>query len=121
MKSIGVTSTSLTTNFTKQDSIILNIQRACQAMQDMASRIIRLKQLGIPQHSRDAFDFLADHHLIERHQADTLMKMVGFRNIAVHEYQKLNPAILEAIIEKHLAEIETIAGMLLKTIKPVEP
>ena len=51
----------LTTNFTRQDSIILNIQRASQAALDIANRVIRLKQLGIPQDSRESFSLLSDH------------------------------------------------------------
>lgn len=43
-------------NYTKQDSIILNIQRACEASIDLAMHIVALKGLGIPQNSRDAFD-----------------------------------------------------------------
>lgn len=99
----------LTTNFTRQDSIILNIQRACQAALDLANRIISLEQLGVPQNSRESFSLLSDHHVVSEALATTMMKMVGFRNIAVHEYQKLNPDILTAVIEKHVQEIDQFA------------
>jgi hypothetical protein len=42
-------------DFTKQDSILLNIERACQAAIDMALRVVRLKHLGLPKESREAF------------------------------------------------------------------
>ncbi|NNU91727.1 DUF86 domain-containing protein [Geobacillus sp. NFOSA3] len=45
-------------NYTKQDSIILNIQRACEASIDIAMHIVAEKKLGIPQTSRDAFELL---------------------------------------------------------------
>ena len=106
----------LTTNFTRQDSIILNIQRACQAALDLANRVIRLKQLGIPQNSRESFSLLADHGFVSEPLADSMMKMIGFRNIAVHEYQKLNPDILKAIIEKHVQEIEVFAIAAMKSL-----
>ena len=32
--------------------------------------------------------------------------MVGFRNIAVHDYQNLNLEIVVAIVEKHLGDFE---------------
>jgi hypothetical protein len=41
-------------NITKQDSIILNIQRACETAIDLAMHEIRLRRLGIPQDSREA-------------------------------------------------------------------
>ncbi len=45
-------------DYTKQDSIMLNIQRACEASIDLAMHIISRRKLGIPQNSRDAFDVL---------------------------------------------------------------
>lgn len=45
-------------NFTKQDSVILNLLRACEAAIDVAMHLIRVRRLGIPQDSRDAFSLL---------------------------------------------------------------
>ncbi|WP_460014934.1 HepT-like ribonuclease domain-containing protein [Lysinibacillus sp. CTST325] len=39
--------------------------------------------------------------------------MVGFRNIAVHDYQALELTILQAIIEKHLSDFKTYAEAIL--------
>jgi uncharacterized protein YutE (UPF0331/DUF86 family) len=41
---------------------------------------------------------------IDSDLADCLKRMVGFRNIAVHDYQALQLPITVAIIEKHLDE-----------------
>jgi len=35
-------------NYTKQDSIILNIQRACEACIDLAMHVISVNKYGIP-------------------------------------------------------------------------
>jgi len=43
----------LETYITRQDSIILNLQRACEASIDAAMHLVRVKRLGIPQESRD--------------------------------------------------------------------
>ncbi len=107
----------LTTNFTRQDAIILNIQRALQAALDLANRVIRLKQLGIPQESRASFSLLSDHGYVSVALAESMMKMVGFRNIAVHEYQKLNMAILKAVIEKHGQETRLFAEQVMKNLQ----
>lgn len=50
----------LETNYTCQDSIILNLQRACEASIDAAMHLVRVKKLGVPQESRDAFDMLGE-------------------------------------------------------------
>lgn len=92
----------LKVNFTKQDSIILNIQRACEAAIDMATHIIRIKSLGIPQSSRDVFVLLEEAKIIPFELSKKLQAMIGFRNIAVHDYTKLNLEIVQSIIENEL-------------------
>lgn len=89
-------------DFTKQDSIILNIQRACEACIDLAMHIVSEKKLGVPKTSRDSFKILLDAKLLEPPLAQSLMNMVGFRNIAVHDDQSIELDILQSIIEKHL-------------------
>lgn len=89
-------------DYTKQDSIILNIQRACEASIDLAMHIVSEERLGLPQTSREAFDMLQTHRIIDENIAKRLKAMVGFRNIAVHDYQALNLDILKEIVEKHL-------------------
>ncbi|WP_226679910.1 type VII toxin-antitoxin system HepT family RNase toxin [Sutcliffiella horikoshii] len=91
-------------NFTKQDSIILNIQRACEASIDIAMHVVSEKKLGIPQSSRDAFDYLSSHTIINENLSLRLKAMVGFRNIAVHDYQEINLEIVRVIVEKHLED-----------------
>ena len=92
-------------NYTKQDSVILNIQRACEAAIDLGMHNIAEKELGIPQASRDTFDILHDQGIIDHDVSERLKAMVGFRNIAIHNYQKLNIKIIQSIIEKHLKDL----------------
>ncbi|MBX9713023.1 MAG: DUF86 domain-containing protein [Pseudomonadaceae bacterium] len=92
------------TDFTRQDAAILNIQRACEAALDMGQHLIRRERLGVPQSARDVFTLLAQSQRIDPALADSLKRMVGFRNIAVHDYQALQLPIMVAIIEKHLEE-----------------
>lgn len=91
-------------NFTRQDAAILNIQRACEAALDMGQHLIRRERLGIPQSARDVFALLAQGGWIDTMLADSLKRMVGFRNIAVHDYQSIQLPITVSIIEKHLDE-----------------
>ena len=101
-------------DYTKQDSIILNIQRACEACIDLAMHIVAQKRLGLPQTSRDAFDMLESSSIIDEEIAKRLKAMVGFRNIAVHDYQTINLNILEQIVEKHLEDFTDFTKQILK-------
>ena len=102
------------TNFSRQDAAILNIQRACEAALDMAQHLIRRDRLGVPQSARDVFALLARAGRIEHVLAEGLQRMVGFRNIAVHDYQSLQLPITVAIIEKHLDEFLQYSKALLQ-------
>ena len=62
------------TDLNIQDVAVLNIQRACEASIDMATYIIKEKQLGIPQSSRDSFQILIDNKIIDSQTGDQLMK-----------------------------------------------
>ncbi|WP_313237220.1 type VII toxin-antitoxin system HepT family RNase toxin [Sporosarcina ureae] len=103
-------------DFTKQDSIILNIQRACEASIDLAMHIISEKKLGIPKASRDAFKMLQEATIIDESLAGTLMNMVGFRNIAVHDYQSIDLEILKAILEKHINDFKDYTKIVLRIL-----
>jgi uncharacterized protein YutE (UPF0331/DUF86 family) len=89
-------------DYTRQDAAILNIQRACEAALDMGQHLIRRERLGVPQSARDVFSILAKSGLIDDSLADVLKRMVGFRNIAVHDYQSLQLPIIVSIILRHL-------------------
>ncbi len=102
------------TNFSRQDAAILNIQRACEAALDMGQHLIRRDRLGVPQSARDVFALLARAGRIELVLAEGLQRMVGFRNIAVHDYQSLQLPITVAIIEKHLDEFLQYSKTLLQ-------
>ena len=107
------------TNFTRQDAAILNIQRACEAALDMGHHIIRRERLGLPQSSRDVFALLANAHWLDPELAESMKHMVGFRNIAVHEYQTLQLPITVNIIQSHLDEFLVFSRqMLLKDHHP---
>lgn len=101
-------------DFTKQDSIILNIQRACEASIDLAMHIVSERKLGVPKASREGFKLLQEAHIIDSSLAKTLMNMVGFRNIAVHDYQALKIDILEAILDKHIDDFKQFTKVVLQ-------
>ena len=106
--------TTFDTNFSRQDAAVMNIQRACEAALDMGHHIIRRDRLGVPQSARDVFEILAQAKLIDHALADSLKRMVGFRNIAVHDYQKLLMPITVKVITEHLIEFLQYSEQMLK-------
>lgn len=106
--------TTFESNFSRQDAAVMNIQRACEAALDMGNHIIRRERLGLPQSARDVFEILAQAKWIDQALADSLKRMVGFRNIAVHDYQKLLMPITVKVITEHLVEFLQYSEQMLK-------
>lgn len=102
------------TNFTKQDSIVLNLQRACESSIDLANYIVKKKKLGIPQQSREAFDILVSSAIIPAELSEKMKKMVGFRNLAVHAYQALDMKVVKSIVEDHLQDFLAFTSHVIK-------
>ena len=95
---------SFTEDCTRQDAAILNVLRACEAALDMGQHLIRRERLGVPQSARDVFNLLAQGGWIDVELAEALKHMVGFRNIAVHDYQTLQLPVTVSVITQHLDE-----------------
>lgn len=110
-------------DITRQDAAILNIQRACEAALDLGQHLVRRLRLGTPQGARGVFTLMADARLIDEPLANAMRRMVGFRNLAVHQYHQLEFAVVVAIITIHLADFEqlTRAVMALDTPEPDRP
>ena len=89
-----------------QDVFVLNVQRAVQACIDLANIVISMKGFKLPASYKQSFQILEENKIIEPSMADEMMKMVGFRNIAVHDYQELDVDILKSILKKHLPGFE---------------
>ncbi len=85
-------------NPTHVDALMLNIERACQACIDAAMHVVAQRRLGIPQSSADAFVLLEKAGVTDRSLARSLQGMTGFRNVAVHEYQALDPEVVKWIV-----------------------
>lgn len=102
------------TDFTRQDSAVLNIQRACEAALDIGQHLIRRERLGIPQSARDTFELLLQGGWLEEGLVKNLKNMVGFRNIAVHDYQALQLPIMIAIITGHLDDFLAFSAFILR-------
>lgn len=60
-------------------------------------------------------EMLRDAHLIEPGLADRMMRTVGFRNVAVHDYTKLDLDVAERIVADHLDEFLALSSALLRS------
>ena len=101
-------------DYRKLDQIVLNLQRACEATIDIAMYIVSNRKLGIPQTKKDAFIKLEENKLISKKMSLDMQQMIGFRNIAIHDYKKIDEKVLEEVIQNHLEDLTNFAKEILK-------
>lgn len=100
-------------DYRKMDMIVLNLQKACEAVLDLAVYIVSTRKLGLPQTKREAFILLEENNIIDSKMSKNMQGMVGFRNIAVHDYKEIDEEILKDVIENHLNDLLDFARILL--------
>ena len=88
-----------------EDIVVLNLQRATQACIDLAHHLVASLGLGLPTTLRDAFAMLQRGAHLEMELSRRMEAMVGFRNVAVHDYESIDRDILKAILAEHLGDL----------------
>jgi uncharacterized protein YutE (UPF0331/DUF86 family) len=73
---------------------------------DIANHIISDEGLRLPAGYADAFQVLMENAIIDKKLFRTMEKMAKFRNVVVHQYEKIDPAIVVSILHRHLGDFE---------------
>ena len=99
----------LASDYDLQDIITLNLERAVQLCVDIACYILSSKNIPIPGTMAETFQELKQMGLIDDELATQLKKAVGFRNVAVHNYEDLDYGIVFDIITRNLDDFKNYA------------
>jgi sugar O-acyltransferase (sialic acid O-acetyltransferase NeuD family) len=100
----------LLTDLDLQDILALNLSRAVQLSVDMGAHIVAQLEVPAPGTMGQTFDLLADQGVLTRELAQQLKKAVGFRNIAVHNYDAINWLMVHSITRDHLSDFSLRQG-----------
>ena len=100
-----------------QDIISLNLSRAVQISVDIGAHLIAGMDVPPPDTMGQTFDLLAQESILNKELASSLKKAVGFRNIAVHNYESINWKIVHSIAKHHLADFSEFAKLVAKRLE----
>ena len=89
-----------------RDIVLFNLIQAIQAGIDIGAHIISDSEWGVPGSQSDIFEILAEHNIITKQLSGIMIKMVGFRNRIVHEYEELDLRIVYDVWRKNSKDIE---------------
>ena len=92
-----------------QDILVLNLTRAVQLCVDIGSHVISETEELAPTTMGDVFSALEKLAVITPATCIAMKKAVGFRNIAVHNYQVIDWEIVYAISKKFLLDFRRFA------------
>jgi len=108
---------SLTGDYDAQDILSLNLTRAVQICVDIGAHLVSDTQLPSPETMGQTFDILCEAGIISLEIASRMKKAVGFRNLAVHNYDAINWTIVYEIAHNHLQDFEEFAKAVVKLQK----
>lgn len=100
-----------------QDIVTLNLSRAVQISVDIGAHLIAGMDVPPPDTMGQTFDLLAQQGVLRHELATSLKKAVGFRNIAIHNYERINWLIVHNIVKYHLADFVEFAKVVSINLK----
>ncbi|MFZ5502731.1 MAG: type VII toxin-antitoxin system HepT family RNase toxin [Pseudomonadota bacterium] len=104
---------TLDTDADLQDIVSLNLSRAVQIAVDIGAHLIASMEVSPPDTMGQTFDVLAQQGVLRGDLANNLKKAVGFRNIAVHNYESINWNIVHRIAKCHLVDFSEFAKVVM--------
>jgi uncharacterized protein YutE (UPF0331/DUF86 family) len=100
-----------------QDIMVLNLTRAVQLCVDIGAHLVSDLNVPAPDTMGATFDALAKADVISDALALQLKKAVGFRNIAVHNYEAINWQIVHAIATDYLQDFSAFSNIIASQLK----
>ncbi|WP_394180755.1 DUF86 domain-containing protein [Marinomonas posidonica] len=93
-------------DLTSQESVIFNLQRACQACIDIANATNKHYQMSLPYSADESFELMSEAGLISKTTKCNLQQLNSIKTIAVRDPQHLDANVLAQLIENRLCEFQ---------------
>ena len=92
-------------------------QLAIEVLLDVGKLIVISRNLRRPDDNQDVFIILAEKRVLSRTLARKLTGIANFRNILVHDYEKINREIVYQKLQKNLDDFKQFKREILRAIK----
>ncbi|MDR4504930.1 MAG: DUF86 domain-containing protein [Candidatus Scalindua sp.] len=119
-KQIGEFAATTTEEYCENWKIQRIVERTLQMMiescADVANHIISFKEYRVPKSYVDIFKVLHENDIIDSKIFDKMANMVKFRNIVVHDYDKIDVTIVINILKNHLNDFKTFKNSVLQVL-----
>lgn len=89
----------------RQESILFNLQMAVQNCIDIAAHIISEEGFGVPGSTNEMFYLMEENGYLDSELTEKMVKAVGFRNLIVHEYGKIELKQVFEVAQKDIKDL----------------
>lgn len=97
-----ITVESYSEDWKTQRIIERTLQMMIETCLDISGHIISDEKFSVPQTYAETFRILAKRNILDQSRLDAFEKMAQFRNILVHDYEKIDPEIVVGILRRNL-------------------
>jgi uncharacterized protein YutE (UPF0331/DUF86 family) len=102
----GIDAEAYRADWKTQRIVERTLHLAIEVCMDVADHIVADRRLRVPETGAESFEILAEAGLLPAQLGAALAPMVGFRNILVHDYARIDPAIVVRVLHRDLVDIE---------------
>ena len=100
----------------RQESILFNIQTAVQNCIDIAAHIISEESFGVSGSTTEMLYILEKNGYLDNDLTQKMVKAVGFRNLIVHEYGKIELEQVYAIAQDDINDLNEYLKAIIKKL-----
>jgi uncharacterized protein YutE (UPF0331/DUF86 family) len=108
-----ITLSNYTASKKDQRFVERTLHLACECCIDIAAHLVSRKALRAPKDNKDLFSVLHENGIITAPVRASMMKMARFRNIVVHDYARIDPEIVIAILHRGVDDLKKFAAEIL--------
>lgn len=105
---------AFTQDIDRQDIVLFNLQMAIQNCVDIAAHIVGEEGFGIPGSTNELFYLLEENGYLPLEITEKMTRAVGFRNLMVHEYAKIDIEQIYIIAHEHLDDLNDYLVLIFK-------
>jgi uncharacterized protein YutE (UPF0331/DUF86 family) len=97
-------------NLRLRKAVERSLQLSIEVCLDIGRRLIALNEFRNPETNQDIFQVLADQGIVPKELLPTLFDMSRFRNLIVHDYTRVDDAIVYSILTTRLGDFNAFAN-----------
>ena len=100
----GITVQQYRDDWKKQRIVERTLQMMIETCLDIANHIVADRGYRVPVNYADTFKVLGENSVLDKKLVDQMGKMAKFRNVLVHQYEKIEAEIIVGLLKRKLGD-----------------